>query len=134
MKLSSPFLFKADELLLDALQEAKPNEPMRALLFLDGQDAEAPSNAEILDPDQFESRTDYRRELLARRSAELSNRLGQTLDALRELSLQVHGGSIQHAVLVEGPAAKILESLALEGVRKARLDRPVELIRPRRSF
>jgi hypothetical protein len=86
-----------------------------------------------LSPAQFRSRSAYRGAMIDRRQRRLNDEVGDTLRALRTLSLFPQGGAISRTVVVEGPARQILVSLELPGIRHASLDQPIELIRPFRQ-
>jgi len=80
-----------------------------------------------LRPDQFPSRAAWREALIERRKAQVAHDIGSTLQALRDLSFKVGGGTTSRTVVVEGTAQNILASLELPGVRHASLDRPIQL-------
>jgi hypothetical protein len=73
-------------------------------------------------PSQFSSRLAYRKALIDQRRSSLSISIGPTIQSLRELSLEVHGGQSTRAVVVEGSASNIDRGLQLPGVRSAALD------------
>jgi hypothetical protein len=133
MNVQTPHIGKANAPLREALHDAKPDANLRAILFLGpdepvGQTARAPE----VRPSQFGSRTDYRAHLIAKQAENLRHRYGETLQKLRDLDLDVRGGEkVVRAVVVEGTAKQILSSLGLPNVRAAKLDQPIELIRPR---
>lgn len=135
MKLTERHIKKVDSLLLDALMRAQGDEVIRAVMLLgpEHEETEKRGVSQTLDPTQFPSREAYRRALIAKRKSQLTPHLRDTLRALSELSLTPRGGTVSRAVMVEGPAHQILTSLELPGVCHASLDRPVELIGPRRS-
>jgi hypothetical protein len=134
MKLQERHTDKIDPLLRDALKQAQGDEMLRAVMVLGPErtDAEEGLTGEALDPAQFPSREAYRQTLITQRQNQLAHDLRETLQALQGLSLTPRGGTMSRTVVVEGPACQILASLDLPGVRHASLDRPIELIRPRR--
>lgn len=67
--------------------------------------------------------------MIDRRQRRLNDDIGDTLRALKALSLLPRGGTISRTVVIEGPARQILNSLELPGIRHTTLDQPVELIR-----
>jgi hypothetical protein len=73
-------------------------------------------------PSQFASRIAYREALIDQRRSSLSTSIGPTIQSLRKLSLEVHGGQSTRAVVVEGSASNINRGLQLPGVRSAALD------------
>jgi hypothetical protein len=123
---------KISRSLRSALEHAQAGTPLRVILSLGDDEDEFEAGASVT-PGEFPSRTDYRREAIARRSKDLDRRFGPTLDALRSLNLEVQGGRALRTVVVEGPAEGIAASLDWPEVREARLDEPIELIRPHRA-
>lgn len=134
MKLDKRHTEKIDPLLRDALRRAEEKEILRTVMVLgpESKDAEKGLREQELDPSQFPSRVEYRQALIKHRQAKLADDIGDTLQALRDLSLTPRGGTISRAVVVEGSARQILASLDLPGVRHASLDRPIQLVEPRR--
>lgn len=134
MKLKKGHIEKTDPLLRDALRQAEGDEVLRAVMLLgpESGDDEKGRVGQKLDPSQFPSRADYRRALIEQRQSRLADDIGQTLQALQGLSLAPRGGEISRVVVVEGSARQILVSLDLPGIQHASLDRPIELVEPRR--
>jgi hypothetical protein len=120
---------KADHDLRQALARATKDQVLRAIVILD----DPPTSADGGSPPQpadFATRGAYRRAAIDHRRASLQAHEG-TLNALRALTLSVHGGQVGRAVVVEGPASRLLDGLDLPGVERALLDRGIELVRPR---
>jgi hypothetical protein len=134
MKLEDRHVQKIDPLLQDALGQAEDEEILRAVMVLgpESGDTEKGWRGEAPEPSQFRSRKAYRQALIEQRQSQLVEDIGQTLEALRDLSLTPRGGKTSRVVVVEGPAHQILTALDLPGVQHASLDRPVELVEPRR--
>ena len=134
MKVEEKDLGKVDPLLREALVRAKGDEVLRAVFLLGGTSKEAHEvGAETgPSPDEFPSRTAYRRAKIAQRQKAVAREIHDTLQALEELSLAPRGGKMGRAVVVEGPARQVSAALGLAGVVHASLDRPIELIKPRR--
>ncbi len=134
MKLDEKCVVKIDPLLQEALIDAEGDQLIRAVMVL------GPENEEIerkylgqkIEQAQFSSRESYRQALIERRKRQLEASIGNTLQALQELSLAPRGGKITRTVVIEGQARQILEALHLPGVRHAILDQPIRLIEPRR--
>lgn len=135
MKLNTTHIQKLDPLLRKALERATGEEFLSTLMLLRPESKEsandAPESTEP-DPSHFESREEYRGALIARQREMVSRGIEGTLQALADLSLRPRGGSISHAVVVQGAARQILSALELPGVAHATLDRPVTLVEPQR--
>jgi hypothetical protein len=152
MKLSAMTKEKADDHLRSALTKAKQDDRIRAILILEPDakvDESDPdrrasskskaekegkslrgselSQASDLKPSQFPTRTAYREALIDLRQSELSEGIGETIQRLRDLSLEVHGGQSTRAVVIEGSASNIDRGLQLPGVRSGALDVPIGL-------
>lgn len=126
MRLERLHLEKADPLLQDVLRRADGHEILHVIMVL----ASQVENGEIyadqeLDPSHFASRKDYRQYLITKRQDQLRKELGETFQALRNLSLNFRGETISRAVVVEGAAHNILKALELPGIYRASLDTPV---------
>jgi hypothetical protein len=134
MKLEKRHIEKVDSHLRDALSQADEEEVLRAVMVLrpEGNPTEKGEAGEELDPSQFPTRKSYRQALIDQRQLEISDDVGETLQALHGLSLAPRGGTIGRVVVVEGPARQIVSSLDLPGVYHVSLDRPIKLIEPRR--
>jgi hypothetical protein len=132
MNLKPAQIEKADKPLRETLRQVKPEERLRAILFLGPERPEAAQieSSKEISPDDFESRSEYRGALIARQQKALAARYGKTLQELRDLDLDVHGGQQIRAVVVSGKARNIVACLSLEDVRQAVLDRPIDLIEP----
>ncbi len=131
MKLGKAHIAKIDGLLRIALKEAEGNEVIRAVMVLgplgrEPRHEEAPP--ELL---QLSSRTAYRQALIEDRQVKIGHAIGETRRQLADLKLSPRGGKVGHTIVVEGPAAQILASLELPGVRHASLDRRIGLVAPR---
>lgn len=114
-------LGKADEPLREALQQAEPKATIQAVVVLEpdaGQTAHRPDARMSMDA---------RESLIKGRLAELAELLGPTLQALRDLGLEVHGGRHGRTAVVKGKARDLLASLDLPAVRHVLLDRPIDL-------
>lgn len=137
-------LEKADPKLRQALEKAlgesatrSPDDVLRAIFLLRppgrrGEEDEAPP-PEPLSPGDFPSRIDYRKALIAQRQQMVQRDVGDVKRKLEELALTVKGGLISPTVVVEGTARSIFESLQLEGVEHASLDREISLERPTKA-
>ena len=131
MILEKVHMDKTDPLLQDALRQAGEDEILRAVMLLgpaDGGDNEEKGwVGQEPDPSQFPSRKAYRQALIEQRQSQLAGDIGQTVEALQELSLAPRGGKISRVVVVEGQTHQILTALDLPGVQHASLDQPIEL-------
>jgi hypothetical protein len=134
LRTRSRHLKKADDPLREAILASKPETPIRAVLLLGSEETESGRHdaSRTVDPTKYPSRSAYREHLIERQKKHLASLYGETLQRLRDLDLRVQGGNALRAVVAEGEARQILESLALPHVRRDLLDRPVELIRPRK--
>ena len=130
MNIDRRLLRKADPLLRDELERARGEEVLRAVLLLRPDGAiEGPAAP---DPRDFDSREAYRRALIEARRRAIAGEVGETRRALEGLGLSPRGAELGRTVVVEGPAARILEAMGLPGVDHASLDRPIASIAPRR--
>lgn len=119
MKHLSPHVTKANDALREALREAGSQDRLRAVLVLELPEVQETALAHA------GGEPPTRSELIERRRAAVAEAAGPTLEALRELGLEVRGGELLRGVLVTGAAASVLKSLALEGVRRAMLDQEI---------
>ena len=128
MKLNESQIAKIDPLLEEVLMRAKGDEVIRAIMSL-GDENQLNSNASNppLEPQQFTSSEAYRQALIDRRKSQLTEVLGDTIQALQQLSLKTLGGGLSRVVVVEGSADAILRSLALSGVNHVSLDQLIAL-------
>jgi|GEM_PF-1337228 len=134
MKLTGIDTSKVDVQLKKALRSARPDDVFRVVMTLQPEsslDIGVPEFA--LDPAQFESREEYRRELIAARERRVSAALHDTREELERLLPAVHGGKLSHTVVVEGSAEQLVSALQLSGVSHAWLDQPLQLVEPRQS-
>lgn len=118
---------KLDDELVARLEAADGGERIRAIVSL-GKDREpraAVAAGSSLDPRRFSSRRDYRAALIEKQKSAVRESIGSTLDELRQLELDLLGGTTTQTVVVEGPASVLAASLDLSGVRHAELDREV---------
>lgn len=130
MKLADPVIEKADDALRETLEKAAGQERVRAILHLEAPSADASSSPSPPDPTAFHSRADYRRAVVKHRWRTLDKDQGPTIQKLKDLSLDVHGGSLGRTVVVEGPAERLASGLALPGVSQGHLDQEMDLIEP----
>ena len=130
MNLEHVNLSKTDEHLREALRKAKRDEPLQVVMVLD----DSSSSKKSAEPKRSDYRTatDYRRELIRRRSLELAGGVGDTVKSLSDLDLEIRGGKLGRTVVATGPARQVVKSRSLTGVVSVTLDSPNELIGPRR--
>ncbi len=134
MKLTRIDMSKVDMRLKKALRNARPDDVFRVVMTLQPALAVEPGMPEFeLDPAQFETREEYRRELIAERQQQMYAALHDTREELERLLPEVHGGKLSHTVVVEGPARQLISALQLSGVSHAWLDQPLDLVEPRQS-
>lgn len=127
MKLDEEQIAKADPLLKDTLNKAQEDENIRAVVVL-GSSTAANQGDQEPHPSEFPSYQAWREAMVERRKSQLAGEIGDTLEKLRDLSLNPRGGTISRAVAVEGTASNIADSLALPGVSHAILDREIEAL------
>lgn len=132
MHMDERHLTKIDPSLGDALTDAPSGAILRAVLVLGADEHDERSGEPALPPSAFPSRAAWRQALLARRHQQLAHETGRTVEALRGLGLQPHGGTAGRTVVVEGSAQQLLTALDLPGVRHASLDRSIALAPPPR--
>lgn len=121
-------LRKADRALRRALEQAAPDEVLRAVLQLVVQNS---GGTDPPDPGDFPSRVAYREALIRRRYEALAGQIDPTTEALRRLDLSPQSmGSTPALVVIEGTAARIRSALRLPSVRHASLDRPLPVVAP----
>ncbi|MGI8502541.1 MAG: NACHT domain-containing protein, partial [Hassallia sp.] len=128
MNLNESQIAKIDPLLEEVLTHARGNEEIRAIITLGAEnqikkDASNPP----LDPNEFSSYEAYRQALIERRKNQLAEVVGDTVQALQNLSLKPIGGTLSRVVVVEGSANAILRSLELPGVNHVSLDQLIAL-------
>jgi|YNPBryunderm2012_1023409.scaffolds.fasta_scaffold04167_2 hypothetical protein len=134
MKLTGIDTSKVDVQLRKALRSAHPDDVLRVVMTLQPESSSETGMPEFeLDPAQFRSREEYRRELIAARQRKMDAALHDTREELARLLPEVHGGQLSHTVVVEGPARQVVSALQLSGVSQAWLDQPLQLVEPRRS-
>lgn len=126
MNMKSKNLSKADGSLREAFQDAEPKQILQAILILEPEEGHATSTSKQPEPGEYDTREGYRRAIIDRREDELAELLGPTLQALRDLGLEVSGGRLGRATLVRGAASDLLASLDLPTVRLATLDRAID--------
>ncbi|MBD2603113.1 NACHT domain-containing protein [Scytonema hofmannii FACHB-248] len=128
MDLNESQIAKIDPLLEEVLTYARGNEEIRAIITLgaDNQIKKDASNPP-LDPNEFPSYQAYRQALIERRKNQLAEAVGDTVQALQNLSLKPIGGTLSRVVVVEGSANAILSSLDLPGVNHVSLDQLIAL-------
>lgn len=131
MKLGKSHIAKIDDLLCNALKEAEGNEVIRAVMVLGPLDSEPGREEAPPEPLQYSTRTAYRQALIEDRRVKIGQAIGETRQKLAQLNLNPRGGKVGYTVVVEGPAAQILASLELSGVRHASLDQRISLVAPR---
>jgi hypothetical protein len=128
MDLNESQIAKIDPLLEEVLIHARGNEEIRAIITLGAEnqikkDASNPP----LDPNEFPSYEAYRQALIDRRKNQLAEAVGDTVQALQNLSLKPIGGTLSRVVVVEGSANAILSCLDLPGVNHVSLDQLIAL-------
>lgn len=123
---------KIDRHLHRALCDAEASEPLRAIVQLKPE-AGAPPAPEPLDPADFPDRVAYRRAAIEQQARVVEGGVGGVKKKLEAMGLTVKGGQTSPTVVVEGTAEKLLDSLELEGVSSASLDRKVEMERPTKA-
>jgi hypothetical protein len=115
---------KADPALREALENAEGHETLRTVMVLGGETI-ASDDSSSPQPDAFEDRTQYRQALISHQKNRLSQEIGAVKTQLRQRALNLSGGTITRAVVVEGKASDLLDALELPGVRHASLDQPL---------
>jgi hypothetical protein len=126
MRINPLSLGKADHRLRDVLASATGSEELRVLLTL--RPAEEFFDAPPA-PSDFPTREDYRRALIERRQRQVAASIGDTVRALSALGVRVIGETVLSTVIADATAAQFAAALAVPGVERAVLDRPLELIR-----
>ncbi len=116
---------KIDLDLSKVLQSSEPNQMLRVILIVS--DPRTACEEPDLKPSAYATTADYRRALIKRRSDHLVQAHGETLQTLKDLSLEVHGGTLNRAVVVTGPVDQIRKALALPAIEQALLDHSIEL-------
>jgi len=113
--------------LLEASRNRAPASPLRLILAVrEGAVLRPPPN-----PDQFDSRIEYRRALIARQeekaaASDISGLAGR----LSNLGLKVITGRLTHTIVVEGEMDTLLKALEDDAVVSAAPGEDMELIRP----
>lgn len=125
MRLNEGLVGKIDPLLEEALMQARGDEELLVIMSLD---LKKPLVKEPFHPKEFPSYEDYRRALIEYRKKEYSESLGDTIQALHDLSLKIlAGGTTSRVLVVRGSPEQILRALELPGVRSATLDQLIAL-------
>ena len=129
MELTDDQRAKLDDELLAYLEAAHHSAEVRAIVSLARPEErhEQIVADERIDPKDFPSRSDYRRALIDRQQSAVKANVGETLEQLRRLDLDLQGGKTTHTLVVVGTASNFAELLKLNGVRRAELDRDVSL-------
>ena len=122
---------KLDKPLKQVLQTAGEEEQIRVLLQLD--DGQKASTTPALQPKDFASRAEFRRAANEQRRQQLETATADTRKALDRLGVRVRGGKLGRTVVVDGTAGQIAKTVALPGVKKAMLDREIEMEKSDRS-
>ena len=124
---------KIDRQLNRALQSAKEEDPLRAIIIVASHQAgiKIIKHTKEIGPEQFASYPDYRLALLKRREAQVAQEIKDAVEKLQQFHLSMHIGSLSRNIIVEGAAREILRMLDLPEVQHASLDQPVILMRPR---
>ncbi len=117
---------KAGPFLLERLRNSSADDVLQVIVMLvfdeDGTEAKAPL------PSDFPTRVAWREALITHRSVELTKRVGNTLQAMRDLGLTVQGGTLLSCLTyIEGTAKQILLALELPGVKRAELNHTIKL-------
>jgi hypothetical protein len=131
MKLDTAGWNKANSDLRKFLEATDATAPVRVVLILHTEEGEAAGERSQARPSDFFSIAEYRRALIDHRTAVVKEFTGETIEALRRLSLHLVVGEVGRAVVAEGSAAQIADALQLPGVSSAMLDRPIGLEPPR---
>lgn len=121
---------KVDEHLHEKLRCAEESELVRAIVRLKPEGVSAAAEPVPLDPKDYPDRVAYRQAMIDQRAEHLERDVGGVKRKLEALGLKVQGGQTSPTVVVEGEAGKVLDSLDLEGVEGASLDREIEMERP----
>ena len=112
---------------------AEANQVLKAVLLRPTTTGRThPEPIRPIDPANFPNRQEYRKALLEDLQKKTAFENEETLRQLHGLDLNPHGGTINHAVVVEGPASRLLGALDLPGVGHATLDQPIAESQPRR--
>ncbi|TNF21082.1 MAG: hypothetical protein EP318_08485 [Rhodobacteraceae bacterium] len=90
----------------------------------------APSPARAPTPDQFPTRLDYRKALIAHENRRATPDLDALVERLHALGLETRVSRPSQTVVVEGKPAALRQALEQDGVEDAQFDAEIELIRP----
>lgn len=144
-KLSAAVAQKADQGLNDALQRAAQSDPLRVILFLQetgsapklpaskvsgpatsATSKSAPRNSGAVDQSAKTTvgtdRLSQRKSLIAEQRTRHQAAFGETIEAMKALTLNVSGGESTRALIAEGSAEAVARALKLPGVKHAVLD------------
>jgi len=124
MQLNATHLAKADPTLRVALQHARGDELLRAIVRLAIPRIDPASEPQ---PSQFPSRRAWREALIAAQQQHVTAGLQHPLAALAALRLRTRALQVGPTVIVEGPAESIRDALELQEIVTATLDRQVTL-------
>ncbi|NEP57422.1 MAG: NACHT domain-containing protein [Symploca sp. SIO2G7] len=130
MKLTESHIAKIDPLLEEELIRAEGNERLRVAMAIgsDKANQSGEDHSQKPHPSDFNSPRAYRQALIDRQRNQLARELDTTIQALKDLSLEIYGGTTSRIVVVEGTAYQIFSSLDLPGVRSASLDQTIRRI------
>ncbi|MDJ0598308.1 MAG: NACHT domain-containing protein [Crocosphaera sp.] len=127
MHLTAEQRAKADLTLQRILDDSLSDEILQVVMVLNDDNSNL-SDAEPLKPSQFASRVEYRQALIEQRKEQLEmGTVGQTIAALNNLDLTIHGEKASRFLVVEGTAAEIIKSLSLSGVKSATFDQIIRI-------
>ncbi len=123
MQLTDEQRAKLDSELLALLESAEDSKVIRAIVSLGPpQSKGGVERTSEPTPRQFASRHDYKRALIDLQQATVKANIGETIEQLRQLDLELEGGCTTHTVIVVGAASNFAMSLKLTGVRRAEFD------------
>jgi hypothetical protein len=111
-------LTKADPALRDAL-DGKPDTTVRAILVLRDPEPADSAVPEALDPHDYADRRAWRVAQIEARRGLIEERYGSVLADMRDLGLDLVGGTLTPVVVVTGDAAAVRDALSNDMVASA---------------
>lgn len=115
---------------LHRLQDRLKARPENATERLIIQTAPAAAQAAPPTPDQFASRVEYRKALIAHEQSKGAPGLDDLVERLNALGLETTVSAPSQTVIAEGAPDALSRALEEEGVEDAEIDAPISLIRP----
>lgn len=120
---------KAHKLLVEALDNAPPDEELRLIFTLRRDQERTPGgpNPHVKKP---KTRAEFRQLAITANNEAFAASNSEAIQALRQIGLTVRGSGAVGALVVDGTASQLRRGISLGCVRTAILDRPLVFDKP----